>query len=115
MKTANAVRSSNLERCSGKTFARIPDMGYDEPQPEQDPTVSVSVSFHSSVIGEVRQRVGKRGVSAYVEAAVRRQIERDHLRELIEANEAIHGEITADEIQAAREEIYGPSSGGAAS
>lgn len=115
MKTVDAVRSSHLDLDSGKTFARVPDMGYDEPQAEHDPTVSVSVSFHSSVIGEVRQRVGKRGVSAYVEAAVRRQIERDHLRELIEANEAIHGEVTAEEIQAAREEIYGPSSGGEAS
>ena len=88
-------------------------MGFDEPQAEQDPTVSVSVSFHASVIGEVRERVGKRGVSAYVEAAVRRQMERDNLRALIEANEEIHGELTPEEIRAAREEIYGPDSGGA--
>jgi hypothetical protein len=74
---------------------------------EQDPTVSVSVSFHSSVIASVRERVGKRGVSSYVEAAVRRQIERDNLEAMIKANEEIHGPLTSAEIQAAREEMLG--------
>lgn len=87
-------------------------MDYEESRVEQDPTVSVSVSFHASVIGEVRERVGKRGVSAYVEAAVRRQMERDNLRALIEANEETHGELTEEEVRAAREEIYGPEAGG---
>ncbi|MBV9025931.1 MAG: hypothetical protein JO362_19565 [Streptomycetaceae bacterium] len=75
--------------------------------PEHDPTVSVSVSFHSSVIASVRERAGKRGVSPYVEAAVRRQIERDNLNALIKANEEIHGALTSAEIQAAREEMLG--------
>ncbi|WP_419995083.1 hypothetical protein [Streptomyces boninensis] len=88
-------------------------MADDELTADQDPTVSVSVSFHSSVIGAVRGRVGKRGVSSYVEAAVRRQIERDNLQALVEANEEIHGELTAQEIQAAREEIYGSGARGA--
>lgn len=42
-----------------------------------------------------------------MDEATRRQAERDNLRALIEANEAIHGKITAAEIQSAREEIYG--------
>ena len=75
--------------------------------PEQDPTVSVSVSFHSSVISSVRDRVGKRGVSPYVEAAVRRQIERDNLAALIRANEDIHGPLTPEEIAQARQEMLG--------
>jgi hypothetical protein len=74
---------------------------------EPDPTVSVSVSFHSSVIASVREHVGKRGVSSYVEAAVRRQIERDNLEAVIKANEEIHGPLTPAEIQAAREEMLG--------
>jgi hypothetical protein len=77
-----------------------------------DPTVSVSISFHSSVIESVRERVGKRGVYPYVEAAVRRQIERDNLAALIRANEEIHGPLTAAEIQAAREEMHGLGSHG---
>jgi predicted RNA-binding protein len=44
-----------------------------------------------------------------VEAAVRRQIEQDDLRELIEANERIHGPLTAEEIEAARVELFGPT------
>ena len=75
--------------------------------PEQDPTVSVSVSFHSSVISSVRERVGRRGVSPYVEAAVRRQIERDNLAALIRANEDIHGPLTPEEIAQARQEMLG--------
>lgn len=51
-------------------------------------------------------------MSAYVETAVRRQIERDNLRSLIEANEEIHGELTEEEIRAAREEVHGPRPGG---
>jgi hypothetical protein len=44
----------------------------------------------------------KRGVSAYVEAAVQRQIERDNLDEIIAAAEAEHGPVTAEEIAAKR-------------
>lgn len=39
--------------------------------------------------------------------AAQRQTERENLRALIEANEAIHGKVTPAEIQLAREEIYG--------
>lgn len=42
-----------------------------------------------------------------MDRATARQTERDNLRALIEANEAIHGKITAAAIQSAREEIYG--------
>ena len=50
----------------------------------------------------MRSRVGKRGVSAYIEAAVHRQIERDNLDEIIAAAEAEHGLVTAEEIAAKR-------------
>ena len=60
----------------------------------------------------VRDRVGKRGVSPYVEAAVRRRTERDDLQAMIQANEEIHGSLTPEEVQAAREEIYGAVSRG---
>jgi hypothetical protein len=61
--------------------------------------------MHSGTIGAVRGRVGRRGVSAYIEAAVQRQIERDNLDELIAAAEAEHGSITEEEIAAKREEL----------
>ena len=76
----------------------------DEP-PGEGPTTVVSVSMHSGTIGAVRGRVGRRGVSAYIEAAVQRQIERDNLDELIAAAEAEHGPVTEEEIAAKREAL----------
>ena len=75
----------------------------DEQLPGEGPTTVVSVSMHSGTIGAVRDRAGRRGVSAYIEAAVQRQIERDNLDELIEAAEAEHGAITEEEIEAKRQ------------
>jgi hypothetical protein len=70
--------------------------------PGEGPTTAVSVSFHTGTISAVRSRVGRRGVSAYVEAAVQRQIERDNLEEIIAAAEAEHGSLSSDEIDAKR-------------
>jgi glutamate dehydrogenase/leucine dehydrogenase len=44
-------------------------------------------------------------VSAYIEAAVQRQIERDNLDELIAAAEAEHGPITAEEIEVKHQQL----------
>jgi hypothetical protein len=44
-------------------------------------------------------------VSAYLDAAVQRQIERDNLDELIVAAEAEHGPITAEEVEAKRRQL----------
>jgi len=74
----------------------------DEAFPGEGPTTVVSVSLHMGTISAVRSRVGKRGVSAYIEAAVQRQIERDNLDEIIAAAEAQHGPVTAEEIAAKR-------------
>jgi hypothetical protein len=45
---------------------------------------------------------GPSGLSAYVAAAVARQIERDNLNELIAVAEAEHGPVTDEEVQALR-------------
>ncbi|KJE22636.1 hypothetical protein FF36_03001 [Frankia torreyi] len=50
-----------------------------------------------------RARSGPSGLSAYVAAAVARQIERDNLNELISVAEADHGPIGEEEIQARRD------------
>ncbi|MGH2902031.1 MAG: hypothetical protein ACRDK7_00320 [Solirubrobacteraceae bacterium] len=44
-------------------------------------------------IRAIKERVGARGFSAYVDAAVERQIERDLLEEALLANEAAAGPI----------------------
>ncbi|MER8069647.1 hypothetical protein OIE62_25285 [Streptomyces scopuliridis] len=73
----------------------------------EGPTANVSVSLHVGNISAVRARAGKRGFSAYVDAAVQRQIERDNLAELVSQHEAAHGAFTREEIDAARAELRG--------
>ncbi|MCX5423605.1 CopG family transcriptional regulator [Streptomyces sp. NBC_00078] len=53
-----------------------------------------------------KARGGPSGLSAYVAAAVARQIERDNLNELITVAEAEHGPITDEEIQALRDQLH---------
>lgn len=77
----------------------------DDLTPGEGATTVVSVSMHSGTIGAVRGRVGPRGVSAYIEAAVQRQIERDNLDELIAAAEAEHGPLTTQEVEAKRQQL----------
>ncbi|MFG2428527.1 hypothetical protein [Streptomyces sp. NPDC048590] len=58
-----------------------------------DPAQKVSVSMPASRIAAVKARVGSRGFSAYISAAVERQIQRDLLDELLQASEDETGPI----------------------
>ncbi len=60
----------------------------DDFAPGHGPAAKVSVSLRTGNIRAIRNRVGARGFSAYVDAAVERQIERDLLEEALAANEA---------------------------
>jgi hypothetical protein len=70
-------------------------MGVDEGEytPGHGPASKVSVSLRAGNIRAIRERVGARGFSAYVDAAIERQIERDLLEEALQANEAQAGPI----------------------
>ncbi|MFE4636578.1 CopG family transcriptional regulator [Streptomyces sp. NPDC056773] len=68
-----------------------------------EPTQKYSISMPRDIAEAARARSGPSGLSAYVTAAVARQIERDNLAELIAVAEAEHGPITAEEIDATRE------------
>ncbi|MBH0776015.1 hypothetical protein [Nocardia bovistercoris] len=61
--------------------------------PGHGPAAKVSVSLRTGNIRAVKERVGSRGFSAYVDAAVERQIERDLLEEALLANEKQAGVI----------------------
>lgn len=88
----------------------------DSPQeriiPGTGPTMTVSTSLHSGTVEAVRNRVGKRGFSAYVEAALRRQIEQDNLAELVDEYTSTEGDFTPEELAAARAELYGAEDAG---
>ena len=76
------------------------------------PTITVSASLHVGTVEAVRRRAGKRGFSSYLEEALRRQIEQDNLAELIGEYTRTHGEFTAEELAAARADLYGAQDSG---
>ncbi|WP_206540786.1 CopG family transcriptional regulator [Nocardiopsis potens] len=57
--------------------------------------------------------MGERGMSAYVEDLIQRQVEREHLRELIEWAEAEHGPVDPVSVQAKRAILRGEAEGSA--
>jgi hypothetical protein len=71
----------------------------------------VSVSLHEGTIAALRERTGKRGMSAYVEALIQRQLERERLRELIEVAEVEHGSVDQAAVEAKRAILRGEQAG----
>ncbi|WP_322748903.1 MULTISPECIES: hypothetical protein [unclassified Frankia] len=70
-----------------------------------EPTQKYSITMPRDVAEAARARGGPSGLSAYVAAAVARQIERDNLNDLIAVAEAEHGPIIDEEIQARRDTL----------
>ncbi|WP_416968483.1 CopG family transcriptional regulator [Streptomyces sp. 4F14] len=70
-----------------------------------EPTGKYSITMPRDVAEAAKVRSGPSGLSAYVAAAVARQVERDNLNELIAVAEAEHGPITDEEIQAVRDQL----------
>ncbi|MBT2382014.1 CopG family transcriptional regulator [Streptomyces sp. ISL-11] len=71
-----------------------------------EPTGKYSITMPRDIAEAAKARSGPSGLSAYVAAAVARQIERDNLNELVRVAEAEHGPIAEDEIQALREQLH---------
>jgi hypothetical protein len=71
-----------------------------------EPTGRYSLTMPRDVADAARARSGPSGLSAYVAAAVARQVERDNLDELIQVAEADHGAVTEEEIQARRDQLH---------
>ncbi|MFE9123280.1 CopG family transcriptional regulator [Streptomyces sp. NPDC007172] len=71
-----------------------------------EPTGKYSITMPRDIAEAAKARSGLSGLSAYVAAAVARQIERDNLNELITVAEAEHGPITDEEIQALRDQLH---------
>lgn len=81
--------------------------------PGEGPTSGISVTLTAGTLQAVRARVGKRGVSAYIEEALQRQIEDDNLAAYIADYTAEHGEFTESERAAARARLRGEAATGA--
>ena len=71
-------------------------------------TENISVSLPSELVGALRERAGRRGVSAYITEAVRHQRPAmDGLAEIVADHESEHGALTDQEIEAAHRELFG--------
>jgi hypothetical protein len=68
-------------------------------------TQKYSITMPRDIAEAARARSGPSGLSAYVAAAVARQIERENLNDLIAVAEAEHGPITEEEVQAKRDTL----------
>ncbi|MGP3921320.1 hypothetical protein [Nonomuraea sp. 10N515B] len=84
--------------------------------PGDGPSSGISVSLTAGTLQAIRERVGKRGVSAYLERAAQRQLERDNLNELIADFEKVNGPADPDAVAAKRARLTGdaPAAGAAA-
>ncbi|MFD7702749.1 hypothetical protein [Streptomyces caelestis] len=86
------------------------DDGIDFP-PGEGPSSGVSVTLTAGTLRAIRERVGKRGVFAYLGRAARRQLERDRLDELIAAFEEVPGPADPEAVAAKRARLTGEDSG----
>ncbi|MEV6161287.1 hypothetical protein AB0L71_05080 [Streptomyces sp. NPDC052052] len=75
--------------------------------PGDGPSSGISVSLSAGTLQAIRERVGKRGVSAYLEKAAQRQIERDNLDELIADFDKAHGPADPRAVAAKRAKLTG--------
>lgn len=78
--------------------------------PSYGPSSGISVSLTAGTLHAIRERVGKRGVSAYLEKAAQRQIERDTLDELIADFDKINGPADPNAVAAKRVKLTGSAS-----
>jgi len=63
----------------------------------------VSLSIDEDVLSEARDRAGRRELSSYVNGALRRQLQRDRLAELLAEMETESGPIPDDVMEQARQ------------
>lgn len=72
------------------------------------PVEKVSVSLDADVLAQARERVGGRGVSAYVNEAVRRQLRSDALAEVLAAMRETNGPVGDEAMEEVRRLWPGP-------
>lgn len=71
----------------------------------------VSLSIDEDLLTEARERAGRRELSSYVNAALRRQLQRDRLTELLAEMDAESGPVPEDVMEEARQLWRNPPGG----
>jgi Arc/MetJ family transcription regulator len=59
----------------------------------------VSVSLDKEMLAQTRERVGRRGISGYVNDALRRQLRRDVLAELLAEMRELNGPVSKEAME----------------
>ncbi|MGH8907218.1 MAG: CopG family transcriptional regulator [Egibacteraceae bacterium] len=72
-------------------------------------TEKVSLTLDEKVLAAAREQVGERRLSAYVNDAVERQLQRDRLREFLDEAEAEAGPIPDEIMEQVRREWPAPA------
>jgi hypothetical protein len=75
-------------------------------------TAKMSATLDERLLAEVRARVGRRGLSGFVNQAVAEKLQRERLLELLALLEREHGPPTAAERRAAEAELHKVLRGG---
>ena len=66
-------------------------------------TEKVSISIDEDVLAEARRRAGHRELSAFINEALRRQLQHDRIGEFLDEMEAKHGPIPEEMLEEARQ------------
>jgi len=74
---------------------------------DESGTQNISVSLPKAMVADVRSRVGKRGVSAYVAEALEHRLRMDRLAEIVADHEERFGPLTEEEIAASHAKLFG--------
>lgn len=77
--------------------------------PGDGPSSGISVTLSAGTLQAIRERAGKRGVSAYLEQAAQHQIERDNLDELIADFDEANGPADPEAVAAKRARLIAPA------
>lgn len=72
-------------------------------------TEKVSLTLEEELVTQARAAVGSRGLSRYVNRALRHQLQSDRLGELLDELERRHGPIDPEAIEEARRAWPGPA------
>lgn len=75
-------------------------------------TEKVSTTVDKKLLAQVRRRVGRRGLSAFVNEALAEKLQRDRVIELLDALEAEHPPTAAERTAAEKElaKVFGGAS-----
>ena len=64
-----------------------------------DPMVNISATVPRRILEQVRERVGRRGLSAFISGSLERELKRIYLQEFIDEAIKVHGPLDEEEVE----------------